>query len=109
MLSCQFEDASFLLIRCVNRFSFNSNECLLHHLKLIYLKLYLELYCSNIFMQRKPSRRGGEHWALLIPNATGGCLRPAVRHLVLVWRPEHTLAGRRGLLLAVKYIEMGAD
>lgn len=83
MLSCQFEDASFLLISCLNRLSFNSNECLLHQLKLIYFKLYLELYCGNILMQRKPARRVGEHWAPLIPS---GCLCPAVgRQMFLFW------------------------
>lgn len=105
MLSCQFKDASFLLIRCLNRFSFNSNKCLLHQLKLICLKLYLELYSSNILMQGKPMRGGGEHWASLIPNAIGGHLRPAVqRHLVSVQRRECNVAGRRGLILAVKCV-----
>lgn len=68
MLSCQFENALFLLVDCLNRLSFNSNECPLQQLKLIYFKLYLKLYCGNILMQRKPGRRGGERWASLIPS-----------------------------------------
>lgn len=63
MLSCQFENALFLLIDCLNRLNFNSNEYPLQQLKLIYFKLYLKLYCGNILMQRKPARRGGEQWA----------------------------------------------
>lgn len=98
MLSCQFEDASFLLICFVNRLSFNSNECLLHQLKLIYFKLYLELYCGNILRKRKPAKRGGEHWASLTPSGAA-CAQPVGRQMFLFWFCNLTIAaGEVGVL-----------
>lgn len=105
MLSCQFEDASFLFIGSVNRLSFNSNECLLHQLKLIYFKLYLELYCGNVLMKRKPARRGGEHWASLIPSGTA-CAQPIGRQMFLFWFRNLTIAaGEVGVLCSASKVE----
>lgn len=54
------------------------------------------MYCSNILLQGKPVRRGGEHRASLIPNAIGGPLCPAAwSHLVPVQRHERTLARKK--------------
>lgn len=82
---------------CPNRLSFYSNDCLLHQLKLIYFKLYLELYCGNILTQRKSATKGGEHWASLVPSGAA-CAQAIGREMFLFWFCNLTIvAGRVGV------------